>query len=436
MRRDDDRIDSYDGRYRYDDRYRDGGRYDRWDAVRRDDRYAHAGPWDKRPDQCGLERERECESRARSRYDYGEDHDYAPHRRERSPLRWSRDDFGPYRRERSPPRRPRPGASSPRRVSPPRERQQAQTDWDCLKCGAFNFARRIACYQCQAQDDTSKAPRTEAPHGNEKAKEKTPTPVLYCHNIPSDATEDELAVKVASVLDSKFIRSIQIPIDKETGQRKGFAFVDCTTVENAKLVKEALNGSPLRDDRANCALSIDFSTSNRSSKAAAASSAAQVAILQATAASAMTTEEQKSPEYVYDEATGYYRHTSTGVLYDRVTGLFFNSATNAWYSWNEKTQEYSIVGSAPGASSASASARATQQTQTEVLEPKRQVVAVVAAAPTSSPVVMNLQTKYRDRAKERRRLHGDSALDELDKQTTKVRGRITGGKIRANRGRE
>lgn len=241
-----------------------------------------------------------------------------------------------------------------------------------------------------------------------------------------------MALKVASVLDAKFIRSIQIPMDKATGKRKGFAFIDCTTVENAQLLKDALNGSSLRDDRLKCALSVDFSTSSRSSKAAAASSAAQVAILQATAASAMTAKEHKPVvEYVYDQATGYYRHTSTGVLYDPNTGLFFNSGTNAWYSWNEKTQEYSIVGGAPVV--ASASERAPQETA--ALEPKRQVVAVVTASPTASSVAINLRTKYRDRAKERRQLHGHSVLEELEPtMVTTVRGRITGGKIRASRG--
>ena len=74
------------------------------------------------------------------------------------------------------------------------------------------------------------------------------------------------------------------------------------------------------------------------------SAAAQVAILQATAASAMTTAASES-DYTFDKATGYYRHKTTGILYDANTGLFFNAITNAWYSWNETTQEYTQVGS-------------------------------------------------------------------------------------------
>ena len=64
------------------------------------------------------------------------------------------------------------------------------------------------------------------------------------------------------------------------------------------------------------------------------------------------------------------------------------------------------------------------------------MVAGVAASPTSSPVVMNLQTKYRDRARKRRQLHGYSVLEESDELTTVtgLRGRINGGKIRAIRG--
>lgn len=302
----------------------------------------------------------------------------------RSPPRWMRrgDEDYEQRRDRY---------SRERQVSPPRRRPEWPPDE-------------------QAQHRERRAPSPPPSASTHQ------TQILFFNNVPSDATEEEIANKVGSVIDIRCVRSVQVPVDKSTGRRKGFAFVDCGTVSNATLVKDALNGAALRSDWSHGGLSIEFSNSARSNRQAAASAAAQVAILQATAVSSMTKSSACESDYVFDKATGYYRHRTTGALYDAVTGLFYDAATNVWYSWNEKTQEHIVVG---GSSAPSASTNENTN---------RLVVATVEAAPTRA---MQME-KYRDRAKERRKLHGEAILDGAAPRNT-VKGVVTGGKIRTKR---
>jgi hypothetical protein len=303
-------------------------------------------------------------------------------------------------------------------------------DWDCVTCGAFNFARRTACFQCFTQDEADKKYRTD-----EAAHDKQPTPVLYIRNIPSDATEEELAKKVNTIIDKTLIRSIQMPIERESGRRKGYAFVDCTSIEHARTVKQHLDGTAFRQgDWTSGALSADFSTSKLSQKLAVpVSGAAQVAILQATAASSMTSNDHAESDYIFDNTTGYYRHKTTGILYDANTGLFFNASTNAWYSWNESTQEYIKVGSKK--IDADVVAQKAEQTQ------RRPVAATISSAPkpatesyvlTKDETTVSDEVQYRDRARERRKLYGeDAAVDRLNRPS--IKGRVTGGRIRKER---
>lgn len=86
---------------------------------------------------------------------------------------------------------------------------------------------------------------------------------------------------------------------------------------------------------------------------------------------------------------------------------------------------------------------------------KRPVVATVSSAPTTTTTTKPPATtdvddvhavsltipQYRDRAKERRKLHGENALDRLavgadadaPSAASVVQGRVTGGRIRAQR---
>ncbi len=472
----DERYDEREGASRGWDRRRDDDWY-RYDERYEDDRYGY-GYHDRSPPRAREYRYGEYRDR---RDDWnGEPPPPRDNYRGRSPPRYRDDDayrrgggrdrYDGYRdrdrgrslsreRKRSPSRERRRSPQPPREApemsrAQPDQRPMA-VDWDCAHCGAFNFARRTACFQCFSEDDAGKLRRETGRDESSGAAFGQATRVVFLKNIPFDVTEEEIANKVATVLDKSQIRSIQIPTEKTTGQRKGFAFVDCSSIENATLVKDALNGATLRDDWSHGALSVNYSFSARSQKQSTVNSTATNAILQATAASSMTKSAgARDSDYVYDEATGYYRHKTTGVLYDANTGLFFNAATKSWYSWNEKTQEYTVVGS-DAKSERDAERSAAAERDAAETKDKRPVVATVSSAPTTTTTTKPPATtdvddvhavsltipQYRDRAKERRKLHGENALDRLavgadvdaPSAASVVQGRVTGGKIRAQR---
>ncbi len=64
---------------------------------------------------------------------------------------------------------------------------------------------------------------------------------LYVGNIPFKATEDQLREFFSNVGEVESVRMIVIP---QTGQPKGFAFVEMATDEEAKKVMSAMNGKP------------------------------------------------------------------------------------------------------------------------------------------------------------------------------------------------
>lgn len=64
---------------------------------------------------------------------------------------------------------------------------------------------------------------------------------LYVGNVSFKATEDQLREFFANVGEVEAIRMIVVP---QTGQPKGFAFVEMTTDEEAKKAMAALNGKP------------------------------------------------------------------------------------------------------------------------------------------------------------------------------------------------
>jgi cold-inducible RNA-binding protein len=64
---------------------------------------------------------------------------------------------------------------------------------------------------------------------------------LYVGNVSFKATEDQLREFFANVGEVETIRMIVVP---QTGQPKGFAFVEMATDEEARKAMAALNGKP------------------------------------------------------------------------------------------------------------------------------------------------------------------------------------------------
>jgi RNA recognition motif-containing protein len=66
---------------------------------------------------------------------------------------------------------------------------------------------------------------------------------LFVGNLPFTATEDQ--VRAACAEDGRVVTSVKIVTDRETGESRGFAFVDMENDEMAKAAIAAVNGRDL-----------------------------------------------------------------------------------------------------------------------------------------------------------------------------------------------
>lgn len=65
---------------------------------------------------------------------------------------------------------------------------------------------------------------------------------LYVGNLPYSATEQSLRAAFAA---SGTVDSVSVITDRDTGQSKGFAFIEMSTDQEAQAATQALNGTTL-----------------------------------------------------------------------------------------------------------------------------------------------------------------------------------------------
>ena len=66
---------------------------------------------------------------------------------------------------------------------------------------------------------------------------------LYVGNLSFQSTED--AITQAFEQDSRRVQSVSVVTDRDTGQPRGFAFVEMASEEDARAAIEAMDGSEL-----------------------------------------------------------------------------------------------------------------------------------------------------------------------------------------------
>lgn len=142
--------------------------------------------------------------------------------------------------------------------------------------------------------------------------------------------------------------------------------------------------------------------------------------------------------YVYDPDTGYYKDEKSGMWYDPNSGLSYHAESAAWYKWNTETNAYEpAAGQAPAAVTANVQQQQQQQPQSAAKKPrvtatigssaKLDVVAIKKhqVAKLASAELEKVESAYRDRAAERRTMHGETTI-----AGGAVKGKVYGGKIR------
>ncbi|XP_074527497.1 RNA-binding protein 5 isoform X2 [Halichoeres trimaculatus] len=134
-------------------------------------------------------------------------------------------------------------------------------DWLCNTCGLYNFRRRLKCFRCGAA-------KAESENGNNPgASETQPTADFYgdtiiLRNIAPLTTVEAIMTALAPYanLSSNNIRLIK---DKQTGQNRGFAFVQLSSPLEASQLLTILQGlqPPLKLDGKT--IGVDYAKSAR-----------------------------------------------------------------------------------------------------------------------------------------------------------------------------
>uniref|UniRef100_A0A8C4NXL6 RNA binding motif protein 5 n=1 Tax=Dicentrarchus labrax TaxID=13489 RepID=A0A8C4NXL6_DICLA len=279
------------------------------------------------------------------------------------------------------------GKSVDMHYSHPRNKYE---DWLCNTCGLYNFRRRLKCFRCgaaKAESETSNNTGVSEtqPSGDFYGDSKyfslidAMSPIIL-RNIAPLTTVEAIMTALAPYanLSSNNIRLIK---DKQTGQNRGFAFVQLSSPLEASQLLTILQGlqPPLKLDGKT--IGVDYAKSARKDlllpdgNRVSAFSVASTAIA---AAQWSSSQPQQSSEgmseysylqegyaplsqklsqsfafpivaapvlpdtstYQYDESSGYYYDPQTGLYYDPNTHYYYNSQTQQYLYWDNEKQTY------------------------------------------------------------------------------------------------
>uniref|UniRef100_A0A671SLS9 RNA-binding protein 5-like n=1 Tax=Sinocyclocheilus anshuiensis TaxID=1608454 RepID=A0A671SLS9_9TELE len=246
-------------------------------------------------------------------------------------------------------------------------------DWLCNSCGLYNFRRRLKCFRCGA------------------AKADLYGDVII--NIAPHSTVEAILTALAPYanLSPGNIRLIK---DKQTGQNRGFAFVQLASplvpvlslpqfiqisfhilmmfvhLQEASQLLTILQGlqPPLKLDGKTVGVDYAKSIEGKAQPFAAAATISTPATSAVTATSTATATSQENQatvpdtsSYQYDESSGYYYDPSTGLYYDPNTHYYYNSQTQQYLYWDGEKQAYVPAVDANNAAQSAAASLSTPQ---------------------------------------------------------------------------
>uniref|UniRef100_A0A8C9TI90 RNA binding motif protein 5 n=1 Tax=Scleropages formosus TaxID=113540 RepID=A0A8C9TI90_SCLFO len=165
-------------------------------------------------------------------------------------------------------------------------------DWLCGTCGLYNFRRRLRCFRCGA------------------AKSNLLPSAIILRNIAPLTTVEAIMTALAPYANLS-VSNIRLIKDKQTGQNRGFAFVQLSSPLVSSQLLTILQGlqPPLKLDGKT--IGVDY---------------------------AKITPDTST--YQYDESSGYYYDTKTGLYYDPNSQYFYNSQTQQYLYWDSEKQAY------------------------------------------------------------------------------------------------
>uniref|UniRef100_G3P8B8 RNA binding motif protein 5 n=1 Tax=Gasterosteus aculeatus aculeatus TaxID=481459 RepID=G3P8B8_GASAC len=150
------------------------------------------------------------------------------------------------------------GKSVDMHYSHPRNKYE---DWLCNTCGLYNFRRRLKCFRCgAAKADSESSSNTGGSDGQSSGDFYGDTIIL--RNVASLATVEAI-LEILSPYANLSSNNIRLIKDKQTGQNRGFAFVQLSSPLEASQLLTILQGlqPPLKLDGKT--IGVDYAKSAR-----------------------------------------------------------------------------------------------------------------------------------------------------------------------------
>uniref|UniRef100_A0A8C4ZVP0 RNA-binding protein 5-like n=1 Tax=Gadus morhua TaxID=8049 RepID=A0A8C4ZVP0_GADMO len=265
-------------------------------------------------------------------------------------------------------------------------RRQKFENWLCNSCGLYNFRKRLKCFRCGADkvdgECVGASGANESLHTGDYNgdSEFCWWSAIILRNI-GPLTMVHAILNLLAPYANLSSGNIRLIKDKQTGQNRGFAFVQLSSPLEASQLLTILQGlqPPLKLDGKT--IGVDYAKSARKDSAqpegvrANALSVACTAIAAAQWSSSHVRTEHAvfdthihphSPPvsamvpdmstYQYDEASGFYYDPQSGLYYDPSSQYFYNAQTQQYVYWDGDTQTYLPAPSATDAPADQASA--------------------------------------------------------------------------------
>ncbi|XP_057701494.1 RNA-binding protein 5-like isoform X1 [Corythoichthys intestinalis] len=139
-------------------------------------------------------------------------------------------------------------------------RKQRFDNWLCSTCGLYNFRKRLKCFRCGATKTDGDAVTSSNAEAQQSWEYSADTIIL--RNLPPVCTVDEI-LKVLAPYANLSPSNIRLIKDKQTGQNRGFSFVQLSSPLEASQLLTILQSlqPPLKMDGKTIA--VDYAKSAR-----------------------------------------------------------------------------------------------------------------------------------------------------------------------------
>ncbi|XP_077053897.1 RNA-binding protein 5 isoform X4 [Siphateles boraxobius] len=265
-------------------------------------------------------------------------------------------------------------------------------DWLCNSCGLYNFRRRLKCFRCGAAKVDSESSSTTGTTDTQPSGDYYGDTIIL-RNIPPQSTVEAILSALAPFanLSPGNIRLIK---DKQTGQNRGFAFVQLASPLEASQLLTILQGlqPPLKLDGKT--IGVDYAKSARKDLLLPDGNRVSAFSVASTAIAAAQWSSSQPQQSV--EPTSEYSYLQEGyVSYSQEYQAYYQQQAGAV----DPSQANGILGAAPGVKVLPAATGVmicqtaqVYQPTTQTLQIDGKVQPITAASHISTPAVSATST--------------------------------------------